>query len=331
LLLPLIKQLLCYTFSMNKSILITGGAGYIGTACTKILLDKGYEVVVYDNLSNGREEKVDGRAQLYEGDILDTDSLSRVFNKHDFDHVIHLAALKSVGDGEDEPEKYYENNVVGTLNILKQMRTHKTPSVFFSSTAVVYKPQKEGVYSETDPIGPTSIYGSTKVLCEEMINQYERLGFIKNAIIFRYFNLAGDIGINYIDPNPKNVFPLIAKSAQEENDFHVFGDTYKTRDGTGIRDYIHLQDLIDAHTLALDKNISGTFNLGTNHGSTVLELIEQFSKTLNKTVPYRIVECRGGDEAVLLADAKKANTVLGWSPKKTLQDMVLSTLNTYNL
>ena len=314
---------------MKETILITGGAGYIGTACTTALLDAGYLVIVYDNLNSGKRELVDPRAEFHNGDILDAQSLESVFEKYSIDHVFHFAALKAVGESEQNPSEYYKTNVTGTLNILESMKKFHIPSIFFSSTAAVYKPNESGIYTEESELAASSVYGSTKKICEELISQYQRLGFLRKSVVYRFFNLAGDVGLSFVDDQPQNVFPLLAKAITHASPFSIFGDDYSTRDGTGIRDYIHLSDLVAAHLLALEKNVSGVFNLGTSIGTTVSELVTSFELETGQKMSVQKTSRRAGDVPQAIADSTHAQTVLGWIPKKTLQDMVTSTLKTY--
>ncbi len=311
------------------NILITGGAGYIGTALTQSLLQRGYTVTVYDSLSTGQIELVDSRATVVEGDIMDSPSLTTALSAQQYDVVIHLAALKSVGDGEENPAEYYRINVQGTVNVLEAMRKNNIPVIMFSSTAAVYKETGKKIYSETDTTDPQSVYGSTKLMCEQLIQQYVRMGYVSNHTIFRYFNLAGDVGLGFYDTQAQNVFPRLARAYSEGVTFRVFGDDYDTSDGTGVRDYIHIDDLMTAHHCALRYNFSGICNLGTAQGTSVGQLIKAFEDCTGQPLPRTVAPRRIGDPATILASCAKANQELHWKPVKTLEDMVSSTVNVY--
>ena len=316
---------------MPKHILITGGAGYIGTALTKRLLDEGFLITVFDNLQTGQRELIDQRAEFIKGDVCDSTHLDEVCVTNQFHTVIHLAALKSVGDGEKYPANFTRINVMGTLNILEVMKKNHSSRLVFSSSASVYQNNKTGIYDEECPLSAQSVYGATKLICEELIRQYERLKYINQAIIFRYFNLAGDTGIGFFDANAQNIFPMIVRAYLEQKPFSIFGIDYNTPDGTGIRDYIHLTDLIEAHVMSLQKNSSGIFNLGTQRGTSVKELIEIFNKHLTTPIDVNEVERRAGDVAKAVAISSKAQQEFGWFAKSSLEDMVLSTIETYNV
>ncbi|MBC7767126.1 NAD-dependent epimerase/dehydratase family protein [Arenimonas sp.] len=250
---------------MNKNILVIGGAGYIGSSCVNDLVNSGYEVVVLDNLSTGQMEKVHKNARITHGNILDLHFLEQVFIEDGFDTVIHLAAKKSVNESEENPELYFQNNVVGTLNILSMMSKYNVPKIIFSSTAAVYKPKnvENAIYTEDSEVEPINVYGRTKYMCELMIKDFQRLGKIKQYVIFRYFNVAGDTGLKFVEKNAQNVFPLLSNAIVNGTEFTIFGDDYLTEDGTGVRDYIHISDLANAHVLAVQADTSAVYNLGT--------------------------------------------------------------------
>ncbi len=316
---------------MNKNILVVGGAGYIGSSCVNELVNSEYNVFVLDNLSTGQIEKVNLKAKTISGDILDISFLENVFKDNTFDTVIHFAAKKAVGESEENPELYWRNNVVGTLNILSMMSKYNVPKIIFSSTAAVYKPKDEenAIYTEDSEVEPINVYGRTKLMCELIIKDYQRLGKIKEYIIFRYFNVAGDTGLNYIEQNAQNVFPLLTNAILNGTEFKIFGDDYSTPDGSGVRDYIHLKDLVHAHVLGIGTVESGTYNLGTKNGFSVKELIQAFERITNKKMNVVIVEKRKGDPAIVIADSSKANNDLNWQAKHSLDDMVTSTLKAY--
>ncbi len=311
-----------------KHILVTGGAGYIGSACTRALLDAGHTVTVVDNLSHGDTRYVDPRAEFVQADIRDTEAMDALFSAHDFDTVMHFAALKAVGESEERPIAYYENNIAGTIALLSCMVAHNVRDIVFSSSAAVYAPKGEnGVYTETDTLGSLNIYGACKVIEERLIQELARTGVLQKYAILRYFNVAGDAGLHYIDSAPENVFPRLARAAAGNETFHIYGTDYDTRDGTCIRDYVHLADLVDAHLRALEHSTSGVWNIGTSNGTSVRELIAAFEAATKTPLSARETSRRAGDPPLLLADSTRAVQELGWQPKHTLDDMVRSTLH----
>ncbi len=316
---------------MNKNVLVIGGAGYIGSACVEELIENEYKVFVLDNLSTGQVEKVNKKARMIHGDILDMAVLENVFKDNEFETVIHFAGKKAVGESEEFPELYFENNVKGTLNILSMMSKYNVPKIIFSSTAAVYQPKGEddSIYTEESHAEPINVYGESKLISEKLIKSFARLGKIKEYVIFRYFNVAGDTGLNYIEKNAQNVFPLLTNAILNGTEFKIFGDDYSTPDGSGVRDYIHLKDLVQAHVLGIGSVESGTYNLGTKNGFSVKELIQAFERITYKKMNVVIVEKRKGDPAIVIADSAKANNDLNWQAKSTLDDMVTSTLKAY--
>jgi len=316
---------------MNTNVLVIGGAGYIGSSCVKELVKNGYNVSVLDNFSTGQIEKVDEKAKLIHGDILDIPGLEKIFQENAFDSIIHFAAKKAVGESEENPELYFQNNVIGTLNILSMMNTYKVPNIIFSSTAAVYKPKNEdnAIYTEDSEVDPINVYGRTKYMCELMIKDFQRLGKIKQYTIFRYFNVAGDTGLKFQEKNAQNVFPLLTNAILNGTEFTVFGDDYATPDGSGVRDYIHLQDLVQAHVLALKSETSAIYNLGTKNGYSVKELIQSFENATGKKMNVKIAERRKGDPAIVIADPASAHENLKWQATHSLTDMVKSTLEAY--
>jgi UDP-glucose 4-epimerase len=313
-------------------ILVTGGAGYIGSACVAKLLPEGHEVVVYDDLSTGQAEKVPEGARLVEGSLLDVSKLEELCRAERFEAVMHCAAKKAVGESEEKPEWYFEHNVVGSQNLLSIITKYGVQHLVFSSTAAVYAPNSSTEpFTEKSPLGPVSVYGTTKLIVEQMIKDYARVGRLPRYTILRYFNVAGDAGLNYKEHKAENVFPLIAKSVVGSVPFRIFGDDYETKDGTGVRDYIHLADLAEAHVLALRSSASLTCNLGTETGYTVRELVDTFSTLLGRVIPVEVVGRRPGDAAVVIASATLARRELGWQPKETLEKMVSDTLDVYGL
>jgi UDP-glucose 4-epimerase len=316
----------------QKSILVTGGAGYIGSAIVQQLIGQKHRVVIYDDLSCGREDKIHPDAVFVKGDVLDIDALQNVFAQNHFDVIIHCAAKKVMNESEQNPKKYYTNNVMGTLNILSCMETYGVPKIIFSSTAAVYSPTIDAhPVVETDVVNPASAYGRSKLMAEMLIMDYARLKKIASYIILRYFNVAGDIGLRYMEINPQGVFPLLASACKNKEPFNVFGTEYATKDGSAVRDYIHLHDLASAHMLALEEQSSFILNLGTSRGYTVFELINEFEVQTGKDIEVLTKPPRVGDVPVMLANASRASELLQWTPVKTLSDMVQSTVDLYEL
>ncbi len=315
---------------MNKKVLVTGGAGYIGSACVQALIAAGHQAVVLDNFSTGQRDKVSAGAEVITGDLTDRVCLQKVFAEHHFDAVMHFAAKKAVGESEADPAQYFYNNVVGSLNLLEAMSAASVPQLVFSSTAAVYASSPLGdSLTEASPLSPMSVYGLTKLMTEEAIQTYARLGKIRQFTTLRYFNVAGDAGLSYREDNAQNVFPILAKSVEEQLPFLVFGNDYTTKDGTGVRDYIHLADLAEAHLLALESEKSDTYNLGTGTGYSVLDLVNTFSLVTGEVVITHEAPRRAGDPDTVVADATKAKNELGWQPKKTLTEMVEDTWQVY--
>ena len=310
-------------------VLITGAAGYIGSLCTQVLLNKAYDVVALDNLSKGKMELVDKRAKFYKIDLVDKLELEKIFKENKIKAVIHFAAYKAVEESMENAVKY-SDNIVGTLNLLNCMVKYKVNKIIFSSSAAVYGlPEKEENIEEFFPVQPINYYGFSKLACEEQIKWYNNIHKI-NYIILRYFNVAGDGGMNYIDPEAKNIFPIIMEFLTGKREkLIVFGNDYSTKDGTCVRDYIHISDLVEAHILALEKNYCGILNLGTAKGFSVKELINEFSKKVK--LSFEFGEKRKGDAAYLVASNKLAKEILNWHPNKNLSDMIDSTLSNYKL
>ena len=304
-------------------VLVTGGAGYIGSHAVKVLLSKGYEVVVVDNLATGHKEAVDERAKLYIGDISDEAFMHQVFSENDIKGVIHFAAFSLVGESMTNPYKYYENNVSKTNKLLKSMVEHNVLNLVFSSTAATYgEPEKTPIY-EFDPQVPTNVYGQTKLAMEHMIKWYGSAHRLNNVAL-RYFNVAGALEDGSIGEahNPEtHLIPIILQVANNKRaKISIFGDDYPTKDKTCIRDYIHVLDLCEAHVLALEYlfngNPSDNFNLGSGEGFSVLEMIEAARRVTGHPIPAEVAPRRAGDPAVLIANSDKARKVLGWKPTR---------------
>ena len=313
----------------SKNVLVTGGAGYIGSACVAALLEVGHSVTVFHDLSTGQREKVPAAATLITGDITDAAALRAACGSAPFDAVIHFAAKKAVAESEANPSLYMQTNVVGSCNLLAAMSEFAIPQLIFSSSAAVYQPPAAGLVTERTPLEPVNVYVMTKKLVEDIIYQYFRTGQLKHYHCLRYFNVAGDAGLHYQEQNAQNVFPLIASAAKAKQPFYIFGSDYDTPDGTCVRDYIHLNDLVSAHLAAFNSQQDGIYNLGTSTGYSVRELAEAFNEALPEPLIVELAERRLGDPAALVADGSKAKQDLGWQPTKTLADMVESTLKVY--
>lgn len=321
-----------------KNVLITGGAGYIGSHVAVELLNKNYKVIVYDNLTNSskisvkRVEEITGKNIIfYEADILDEKKLSEVFEKENIDVVIHCAALKAVGESVKKPLEYYHNNISGTLSLLKIMRKYSCKNIIFSSSATVYgDPEKVPITEDFLKGICTNPYGWTKSMMEQIMTDLQKSDPEWKVVLLRYFNPIGahESGKIGEDPQgiPNNLLPYIAQVAVGKLDYlRVFGDDYDTVDGTGVRDYIHVVDLAKGHVLSVDKidKLEGVsiINLATGNGYSVLEVLKAFEKACGKKISYKIVERREGDIAKCFADASKAYEVLGWKAEKGIDEM----------
>ena len=314
----------------KKTILVTGGAGYIGSAAVTSLVDAGHEVVVFDSLATGQKEKVHTNASVKAGDVTNLQELESVFADHQFDTVMHFAAKKSVAQSQQEPALYFRNNVLGTLNILTCMQKYNVPQIVFSSTAAVYQANElNGLFTEDSAVLPASVYGQSKHMSETLIKEFYNTGKISQFSILRYFNVAGDAGLQYREDAAENVFPLIARALEKNTPFYIFGNDYDTKDGTGVRDYIHLSDLVDAHVKALSISDSDVFNLGTSTGYSVADLVAAFETVTGKKLQVEVRPRRAGDIGTVVADATKARNTLGWQPQRTLEDMVETTVSVY--
>lgn len=326
------------------AILVTGGAGYIGSHTVLTLLERGDDVVVLDNLSNAsresvsRVEKLTGKtATFVEGDILDRACLRDLFTQHDISAVIHFAGLKAVGESTRMPLEYYQNNVTGTLVLLEEMRAAGVNQFIFSSSATVYGADAPVPYVETTPIGgTTSPYGTSKLMVELVLRDYAKANPELKAIALRYFNPVGAHESGQIgeDPNgiPNNLLPYIAQVAIGRLEkLGIFGDDYPTKDGTGVRDYIHVMDLAEGHLKALDHlpAISGykAYNLGAGEGYSVLEMVKSFEKASGRPIPYQISPRRDGDLAAFWADATLADKELNWRVSRGIDEMMRDTWN----
>ena len=299
-------------------ILVTGGAGYIGSHVNKALALAGIETVVIDNLSSGHRELVKW-GKLEVGDLGDTTFLNSVFEKYPIDGVIHFAAFKSVGESVTNPEKYYYNNVVNTLHLLKTMREHEVKKIVFSSSAATFGNPEYNPIDEKHPQNPINPYGFTKLVMEKMLADYEKAYGFRYAAL-RYFNAAGADSEGDIGEWPgssANLIPLVLDvAAGSRESVSIFGTDWPTDDGTCIRDYVHVTDLAQAHLKALSflKTASGCFNLGNGKGFSVKQVVDMAQKVTGKTIKVVKAERRPGDPALLIADATKAKTSLDWKP-----------------
>jgi len=302
-------------------ILVTGGAGYIGSQTTKRLNAAGLETVVLDNLSTGHRDFAHWGAFI-QGDVCDSDTLDRLFSSRTIDAVVHFAAASQVGESVREPLFYYQNNVGGTIALLAAMRRHKVGALVFSSSCAVYGPPFDGLLTEDHPCLPISPYARTKRMMEDVMQDMARASGLK-YVALRYFNAAGadpdaEVGERH---NPEtHLIPLLLQVALGQRDhLDIFGDDYDTPDGTAIRDYIHVQDLADAHIQALTHlqkgGASGPINLGNGQGHSVRQIVEAARQATGREIPVRMAPRRPGDSPRLVGDASKARAVLGWSPK----------------
>jgi len=311
----------------SKKILVCGGAGYIGSVCVKRLLDRGYDVCVVDNLDKGIRRLVDSRANFFEGDLTDREFLKKVFDSNEFECVIHFAAYKAVGESMKDAVKY-SDNIVGSVNLLNQMVASDVRKIVFSSTAAVYG-DKDGVMDESMGVDPINFYGFTKLKIEELLAWYNEIHGI-NYIAFRYFNVAGD-ELNYVDPNAENIFPIIMEVIKGKREkLVIFGDDFATEDGSGVRDYIDVRDLVDAHILAINSDYVGILNLGNSNGFSVKELVSSFNRISGADVNVEIGPRRAGDSGKIIASNEKAKEILGWEPKYGIDDMISSTIKAYD-
>lgn len=328
---------------VDKTILVTGGAGYIGSHTVLELVNAGYIAVVVDNLDNSSEESLKRVAKLTgkpdqiifrKVDLLDVDDLEKVFQEFKFFACIHFAGLKAVGESVKVPIRYYHNNLTGTLNLLNLLQKNECHNFVFSSSATVYGLNKEMPVTEEAPIGATNPYGRTKLFIEEFLRDLHKANPDWNILVLRYFNpvgahSSGDIGE---DPSgiPNNLMPYIAQVAVKRREFlSVFGNDYDTKDGTGVRDYIHVVDLAKGHVAALEKlkNKPGcvNVNLGTGKPVSVLDMLNAMSKACGRELPYKVAPRREGDIATLYCDPAFAKKFLGWEANLSVEDMANST------
>ncbi len=319
-------------------ILVTGGAGYIGSHTCVELLEHGYEVVIVDNLYNSSQKAIDRIEEItgktvtfYEVDLLDQNELDYIFDTEVIDAVIHFAGLKAVGESVSKPIEYYHNNITGTLNLTSVMRDHNVKNIIFSSSATVYGDPAFIPVTEECPKGtPTNPYGWTKWMLEQILTDLHTSDAEWNVVLLRYFNPIGAHKSGLIGEDPKgipnNLVPYVAQVAVGKRDcLGVFGNDYKTHDGTGVRDYIHVVDLAKGHVKAIDKLAEGAdvriYNLGTGNGYSVLDVVHAYEKACGHEIPYEIKERRAGDIDETYSDPTKANEELGWKAEYNMDDM----------
>lgn len=325
-------------------ILVTGGAGYIGSHTVVELMQEGHEVVIVDNFYNSKPEALDNitkitgkRPAFYEVDCCDEEAMEKVFQEHQIDGAIHFAGYKAVGESVQKPMEYYQNNLMSTLVLCQLLRKYNCKNLIFSSSATVYGNPHTVPIKEDFPLGPTTNpYGTTKLMIENILRDIYISDDQWNIVLLRYFNPIGahESGLLGEDPNgiPNNLVPYISKVAVGELEcLGVFGNDYDTPDGTGVRDYIHVVDLAKGHVKALKKLVGDhgvyTYNLGTGHGYSVLDIVKAYEKANNVTINYEIKPRRAGDIATCYADPTKAREELDWVAEKTLEDMCKDAYN----
>ena len=314
------------------AVLILGGAGYIGSHCTYDFIERGLDVVIADNLQTGHIEAVHPKARFYKGDIRDKEFLDDLFKKEKIEAVVHFAASSLVGESMQDPLKYYDNNLYGTMVLLKSMVENNVKKIVFSSTAATYGEPESIPILETDKTEPTNPYGETKLAMEKMF-KWANAAYGINFVSLRYFNAcgahkSGQIGEDH-DPESHLISIILQVANKKREHINIFGDDYNTPDGTCIRDYIHVTDLAQAHYLAIkfleENNKSEIFNLGNGTGFSVKEVIETARKVTGDKIPEVISQRRAGDPARLIASSEKAKEVLGWRPQYTSLEEIIET------
>jgi UDP-glucose 4-epimerase len=303
-------------------VLVTGGAGYIGAHISDLLQTNGFAVRIFDDFSNGLDRRTTGFTDIYRGDI--TDRAAVLEATEGVDAVIHLAAKKAVGESVSNPLKYYTNNVGGTMNLLAAMSLKKVKKIVFSSSAAVYSPSEKSAIEEADPTEPLSPYGATKLLSEQLISKVGQAEDF-STISLRYFNVVGSKNIEYGDNSKDNLVPKVFAAYKDGKSPEIYGADYPTKDGTCIRDYIHVQDLAEAHLVALkqlDKKVDEIYNVGSGTGYSVKEMMAQLEKSMQVSLNPVTVARRAGDSPKLIAAISKIERDLGWRPKATLPEMI---------
>jgi len=315
-----------------KKVLVLGGAGYIGSHAVARLVESGHEVVVVDNLLTGHKKAIHPSATFYEGDIRDKAFLSGVFDKEKVEQVVHFAASSLVGESVENPLKYFNNNVYGMEVLLEVMNDHHVKEIVFSSTAATYGEPKETPISELTPTNPKNPYGESKLMMEKMMKWCDEAYGMK-YVSLRYFNVAGampDASIGEDHHPETHLLPIILQVALKQREcLNIFGDDYPTPDGTCIRDYVHVLDLVDAHILALNyldhHDESQIINLGSSNGFSVKELLDEAIRVTKEEIPFEMSPRRAGDPAILVASNEKAKKILGWNPTHTDIETIIST------
>jgi UDP-glucose 4-epimerase len=307
-----------------KKILVVGGAGYIGAHVAYLLQENGYGVRIYDDFSNGLKTRIEGKfSDVVIGDVLDRQALINACEG--IDAVIHLAAKKAVGESVDNPLKYYENNVGGTLNLLAAMSIKSVKKIVFSSTAAVYAPSEKLSITESDLTEPLSPYGQTKLLSEKLISTVATAEDL-SAISLRYFNVVGALRNEFADNSKDNLVPKVFAALKAGENPEIYGSDYPTKDGSCIRDYIHISDLAKAHLVALEKvfstKVDEVYNVGSGSGYSVTEMINQIAESIGKAITPTLSPRRPGDTAQLIASIAKIERDLGWKPERSLKEMI---------
>ena len=307
-----------------KKILVVGGAGYIGAHVAYLLQENGYGVRIYDDFSNGLKSRIEGKfSDVVIGDVLDRQAL--ISACEGMDAVIHLAAKKAVGESVDNPLKYYENNVGGSLNLLAAMSLKGVKKIVFSSTAAVYAPSEKLSITEDDLTEPLSPYGQTKLLSEKLISAVARAEGL-SSISLRYFNVVGALRDEFADNSKDNLVPKVFAALKAGKNPEIYGSDYPTKDGSCIRDYIHISDLAKAHLVALEKvfttKVDEVYNVGSGSGYSVTEMINQIAESIGKAITPTLSPRRPGDTAQLIASIAKIERDLGWKPERSLKEMI---------
>jgi len=314
---------------MAAKVLVCGGAGYIGAHMSEQLAERGLDVVVFDNLEGGRRSQVRW-GTLMVGDLRDPAALEKLFSAHAFTAVMHFAGKIVVSESAREPSPYYDHNVVGTLNLLDAMRRHRSPPLVFSSTAAMYGEPRYTPIDETHPCVPVNPYGNTKLAAELMLADF-RAAYGMRSVSLRYFNAAGASPSGTIGESHEpetHLIPNVLRACREHSAVHVYGTDYPTPDGSCVRDYIHVSDLCRAHLLAMEYLANGgdnaAVNLGSEHGHSVLEVIDSAERICGQPIERRVSPRRGGDPPVLVASARKARELLGWTPTESDLDSIIA-------
>lgn len=316
------------TENKKLNILVVGGAGYIGSHCVKYLLDKGLNVFVLDNFSTGHKELIDKKAKIIEGDLLDKSKINEVFKANKFDAVMHFAAFSIVSESVKNPLKYYSNNIIGALNLLGAMVENKVDKIIFSSSAAVYGMPKNIPITEDDEKKPINTYGWTKLVIEQMLDDFSKAYGLR-YVSLRYFNAAGSaFNLKEMHTPETHLIPVILNAAKQSGKIKIFGTDYNTKDGSAVRDYIHVLDLAEAHYLSLmhlaNSKENKVYNLGSGRGYSVKEIISLCKRTTGIDFNVEESERRPGDPDVLIADYSKIEDELGWQPKYSLKEIISS-------